>query len=145
MGRRRCPPGSADAGGAGAAARRGDGRVKTASVTPLVPSRGAASRGLRIAMVAPPYFALPPIGYGGVEVVVAGLVDELVERGHHITLLGAGRNGTRAQTFVSTYAEPPADQLGAALPELIGRRLRVRAHEGLCAGAVPPCAEEGDV
>lgn len=93
--------------------------MKTASVTPLVPSRGAASRGLRIAMVAPPYFALPPIGYGGVEVVVAGLVDELVERGHHITLLGAGRNGTRAQTFVSTYAEPPADQLGAALPEVV--------------------------
>jgi glycosyltransferase involved in cell wall biosynthesis len=93
--------------------------MKTATVTPLGPGRGAAVRGLRIAMVAPPYFALPPLGYGGVEVIVAGLVDELVERGHHVTLLGAGRNGTRAQSFLVTYPEPPAAQLGEALPEAV--------------------------
>ena len=47
-----------------------------------------------------PYFTVPPEGYGGVESVVAGLVDGLVERGHHVTLLGAGEHGTRAQRFV---------------------------------------------
>jgi glycosyltransferase involved in cell wall biosynthesis len=51
---------------------------------------------LRIAMVVPPYFDVPPKAYGGVEAVVADLVDSLCERGHHVTLFGAGIDGTRA-------------------------------------------------
>src|SRR6187200_3103763 len=43
---------------------------------------------LRIVLVAPPYFDVPPIGYGGVEAVVADLADALVARGHQVTLLG---------------------------------------------------------
>jgi len=74
---------------------------------------------LRIAMVAPPYFTVPPDGYGGVENVVAGLVDGLVERGHHVTLLGAGHHGTRAQRFVQTWDELPTELLGQALPEAV--------------------------
>ena len=45
---------------------------------------------LRIVLVAPPYFDVPPTGYGGVEAVVADLADALVARGHQVTLLGAG-------------------------------------------------------
>lgn len=93
--------------------------MQPASVTPLGTGRGASSRGLRIAMVAPPYFPLPPVGYGGVEAVVAALVDELVDRGHHVTLVGAGRNGTRAQSFLSTNPEASAAQLGESLPEVV--------------------------
>ena len=52
---------------------------------------------LRIVLVAPPYFDIPPTGYGGVEAVVADLADALVARGHQVTLLGAGRAGTAAR------------------------------------------------
>ena len=36
---------------------------------------------LRIVLVAPPYFDVPPSGYGGVEAVVADLADALIARG----------------------------------------------------------------
>ena len=79
----------------------------------------AAPQRLRIAMIAPPYFELPPAGYGGVEAVVADLVDALVDRGHEVTLIGAGQHGTRAQHFLSTYDIGPSDQLGEPLPEVV--------------------------
>ncbi len=70
-------------------------------------------------MVAPPYYTVPPQGYGGVESVIAGLVDRLVERGHHVTLFAAGARGTAAQEFVRTWDTPPTDQLTLALPEVV--------------------------
>ncbi|MDP9182352.1 MAG: glycosyltransferase family 4 protein [Actinomycetota bacterium] len=88
-------------------------------------------RPLRIAMVAPPYFTVPPDGYGGVEAVVADLVDALVARGHHITLLAAGSHGTRAQEFVRTYDEPVPDRLGEPLPEILSAARVSRALESL--------------
>jgi glycosyltransferase involved in cell wall biosynthesis len=70
-------------------------------------------------MIAPPWFTVPPQGYGGVENMCADLVDGLVERGHEITLIGAGNPGTRAGLFVPTYAEPPSGRLGEPLPEVL--------------------------
>jgi glycosyltransferase involved in cell wall biosynthesis len=74
---------------------------------------------MRIAMIAPPWFTVPPGGYGGVENVCADLVDGLVARGHDITLIGAGEAGTRAGRFVATYAQPPSSRLGQPLPEVL--------------------------
>lgn len=73
---------------------------------------------LRIAVVAPPWFELPPQGYGGTEAVVAGLVDQLVDRGHEVTLVASGRHRTRAQHFVQVYEEPPSRLLGNPMPEV---------------------------
>ncbi|PFG41136.1 glycosyltransferase involved in cell wall biosynthesis [Georgenia soli] len=73
---------------------------------------------LRIAMVVPPFYELPPRGYGGIEVVVAKLIDALVDRGHEVTMIGAGRNGTKAR-FRRTYSEPQAERLGEPLPEAV--------------------------
>ncbi len=70
-------------------------------------------------MVAPPYFGVPPVAYGGVEAVVADLVDALVGCGHEVTLIGAGRHATRAQRFIATCQTGPADQLGELMPELV--------------------------
>ena len=56
-------------------------------------------RPLRIAMIAPPWFTVPPQGYGGVENMCADLVDGLVQRGHEVTLIGAGDAGTKAGRF----------------------------------------------
>jgi glycosyltransferase involved in cell wall biosynthesis len=50
----------------------------------------AAARPLRIAQVAPPLEAVPPIAYGGTERIVAELVQELDRRGHHVTTFASG-------------------------------------------------------
>ena len=69
-------------------------------------------------MVVPPFYELPPRGYGGIELVVAKLIDALVDRGHDVTLIGAGRNGTKAR-FRRTYADPQHERLGQPLPEAV--------------------------
>ncbi len=74
---------------------------------------------MHIAMVAPPYFSVPPSAYGGIETVVADLVDALVARGHKVTLIGAGNHATRAQRFLTTFHEGPASQLGEVMPEIV--------------------------
>ena len=57
-------------------------------------------------MVVPPRYELPPAGYGGVEAMCAALVDKLAERGHDVTVFGAGRRRGMSGNFVSTIAEP---------------------------------------
>jgi glycosyltransferase involved in cell wall biosynthesis len=51
---------------------------------------------MRIAEVSPPWLAVPPRGYGGVEWVVALLADGLVEHGHEVTLFATGDSRTKA-------------------------------------------------
>jgi len=74
---------------------------------------------LNIAVVSPPWFEVPPERYGGIESVVADLVAVLVARGHHVTLVAAGRCLTAAQTFVQTFEVPPTERLGTAVPEVL--------------------------
>src|SRR5699024_9719761 len=64
-------------------------------------------RRVRAAIIAPPWFELPPAGYGGIESVVADLVDQLAARGHEILLFGAGRHHTGAAQFLATFNPPP--------------------------------------
>ncbi len=76
-------------------------------------------RPLRIAMVMPPWYEVPPAGYGGLERVCASLIDGLVDRGHDVTLFGTGtRTGTKAR-FVSTNPELQYPRLLEAMPELV--------------------------
>ncbi|WP_432495604.1 glycosyltransferase family 4 protein [Kineococcus auxinigenes] len=92
----------------------------TVPETPTIPRPARPPRdALRIAVVAPPWFELPPRGYGGIESVVADLVDSLAERGHEVTLVGAGRHRTRAARFVQVFDEPPSERLGTPAPEVI--------------------------
>jgi glycosyltransferase involved in cell wall biosynthesis len=51
---------------------------------------------MRIAQIAPPWLAVPPKGYGGIEWVVALLADGLAERGHEVTLFATGDSTTKA-------------------------------------------------
>lgn len=51
---------------------------------------------LRIAQLAPPFESVPPAGYGGTENVVATLTEELVRRGHDVTLFASGDSHTSA-------------------------------------------------
>src|SRR5215467_2262662 len=51
---------------------------------------------MRIAMVAPLSESVPPALYGGTERVVSVLTEELVHRGHDVTLFASGDSQTRA-------------------------------------------------
>jgi glycosyltransferase involved in cell wall biosynthesis len=94
---------------------------------------GASGGGgpLRIAMVAPPWYALPPVGYGGIESVVADLVDHLAARGHEITLIGSGEHNTAATRFLRVFDEPPSARIGTPAPEVIHAAAAAALLDGL--------------
>src|SRR4051794_25206708 len=71
---------------------------------------------MKIAVLAPPWFPVPPTGYGGIEWVVWLLADGLVDAGHEVTLFAAGRPGTRA-ALESVSEEAPSDEIGQTSPE----------------------------
>lgn len=59
-------------------------------------SHSGVSR-LRIAQVAPLYERIPPKLYGGTERVVSYITEELVRRGHQVTLFASGDSQTGAK------------------------------------------------
>jgi glycosyltransferase involved in cell wall biosynthesis len=61
---------------------------------------------VRIAEIAPPWFAVPPVGYGGIELVVSLITEGLVERGHDVTLFASGGSHTKAN-LVTPLLDPP--------------------------------------
>ena len=69
---------------------------------------------MRIAQVAPLWERVPPPGYGGVELVVGLLTDELVRRGHEVTLFASGDSITLAK-LESVY--PRAFRLETSITE----------------------------
>jgi glycosyltransferase involved in cell wall biosynthesis len=52
---------------------------------------------MRIAEVSPLYESVPPTLYGGTERVVSWLTEELLRRGHEVTLFASGDSKTRAR------------------------------------------------
>lgn len=52
---------------------------------------------MKIAQVAPLWERVPPPTYGGIELVVGHLTDELVRRGHEVTLFASGDSQTLAR------------------------------------------------
>jgi len=54
---------------------------------------------LRIAQIAPLHESVPPKLYGGTERVVSNLTEELVARGHDVTLFASGDSITGANLF----------------------------------------------
>ncbi len=72
---------------------------------------------LRIAVLSPVWFPVPPTGYGGIEWVVSLLADGLVEAGHEVTLFASGDSHTKA-TLSFVYPEAPSSLIGRSLPEL---------------------------
>jgi glycosyltransferase involved in cell wall biosynthesis len=61
---------------------------------------------MRIAVVAPVWFPVPPTGYGGIELVVSLLADGLADAGHDVTLFASGGSTSKAKV-VSPMPEPP--------------------------------------
>jgi len=51
---------------------------------------------MRIAQISPLYESVPPRSYGGTERIVSYLTEELVNRGHQVTLFASGDSRTKA-------------------------------------------------
>ncbi len=86
---------------------------------------------MRIAQLAPPLETVPPSRYGGTERVISTLTEELVRRGHDVTLFAAGGSRTSARLIVTCetaawHRDPPLRDLmpmwsialGKLVPEL---------------------------
>jgi glycosyltransferase involved in cell wall biosynthesis len=54
-------------------------------------------RSVRVAQICPPWLAVPPKGYGGIEWVVALIADGLADAGHDVTLFATGDSETKAK------------------------------------------------
>lgn len=51
---------------------------------------GYGSKAMRILLISPPWLPVPPVGYGGIEVVVDGLARSLDALGHEVHLFATG-------------------------------------------------------
>jgi glycosyltransferase involved in cell wall biosynthesis len=91
-------------------------------------------RALCIAVLAPPWIPVPPPGYGGIEAVVALVCEELVARGHDVTLFAAPGSRSAARVH-SPLQGTHADQIGLSLYEA--------DHVGAAYDAVDHAATEG--
>lgn len=109
---------------------------------------GHVVRRLRILQLAPCWFTVPPTGYGGIERVVHLLTEELVARGHDVTLAASGGSCTTAR-LLTHHPLPPSDRLGATGPDLehaVAALLRagpmdvVHDHSGLLGAALAAVA-----
>ena len=52
---------------------------------------------LRIVQLAPPWYPIPPVGYGGIEIVVHDLTNGLAALGHEVFLIAPGDSRTDAR------------------------------------------------
>ncbi len=67
---------------------------------------------MKIAQIAPAWFPVPPLGYGGIELIVSLLSDGLVDRGHEVTLYAAKGSTTKAKLVTPLDEPPDPSQLG---------------------------------
>jgi glycosyltransferase involved in cell wall biosynthesis len=72
---------------------------------------------MKIAVLAPPWFAVPPSGYGGIEWIVWLLADGLTDRGHDVTLFASGDSRTKAK-LEAVFEHAPSELIGRSVPEL---------------------------
>jgi glycosyltransferase involved in cell wall biosynthesis len=77
-----------------------------------------SDRPLRIAVVSPAWFPVPPSGYGGIEWIVALLADGLVEAGHDVTLFASGDSRTKAK-LSAVFETAPSAWIGRSHFELL--------------------------
>ena len=66
---------------------------------------------MRIGLICPVWFPVPPEAYGGTERVVALLADGLVDADHEVTLFASGDSQTRAR-LESVFHTAPSEWIG---------------------------------
>jgi len=102
---------------------------------------------MKIAQIAPLWERVPPFRYGGIELIVALLTDELVRRGHEVTLFASGDSITKARLKsvhdkalrLDTDIKEPGHYEQMLLGEIYGRADEfdlIHSHVG-CSALVP--------
>ena len=69
----------------------------------LADTRSQAAR-LRILVIADSKITVPPKGYGGAERILGRICDGLMQRGHHVTLMGAKGSETYSRLIAYPWA-----------------------------------------
>ena len=72
---------------------------------------------MKIAVLSPVWFPVPPSGYGGIEWIVSLLADGLAEAGHDVTLFASGDSHTRAK-LDAVFPKAPSELIGQTFWEL---------------------------
>jgi glycosyltransferase involved in cell wall biosynthesis len=108
---------------------------------------------MKIAIVAPPWFRVPPEKYGGIEIIVSLLADGLTDKGHDVTLFTVASSITKAGVFKVFEKEmkscldgPPSSFLNTALTHSLASYIEISKgeydiihdhtwKEGLCSAA----------
>jgi glycosyltransferase involved in cell wall biosynthesis len=75
------------------------------------------SRPLRIALLCPIWFPVPPSSYGGIENVVALLAEGLEHAEQDVTVFASGDSTVDAE-LSWIYERAPSERIGESLPEL---------------------------
>lgn len=83
---------------------------------------------MRIAQIAPIWASCPPKKYGGIEYIVSLLTEELVSRGHSVTLFATGNSVTKAE-LRSVYDRPPLELMGNPIPGLLHAQFAFQGAE----------------
>jgi glycosyltransferase involved in cell wall biosynthesis len=72
---------------------------------------------VRIAILSPVWFPVPPTGYGGIEWIVWLLANGLVDAGHDVTMFASGDSTTKAR-LAHVFEHAPSGLIGRTAPEL---------------------------
>jgi glycosyltransferase involved in cell wall biosynthesis len=72
---------------------------------------------VKVAVLSPVWFPVPPTAYGGIEWVVSLLADGLVDDGHDVTLFASGDSTTKAR-LESVFDVAPSEWIGHTFWEL---------------------------
>ena len=72
---------------------------------------------MRVAVLSPVWFPVPPSGYGGIEWIVSLLADGLADAGHDVTLFASGESRTRA-SLAAVFETAPSERIGQTFWEL---------------------------
>jgi glycosyltransferase involved in cell wall biosynthesis len=84
---------------------------------------------LKVGVVCPVWFPVPPEAYGGIERVVALLADGLVDAGHDVTLFASGDSQTRAR-LDAVFPTAPSEWIGHTFWELRHMIFALRRSQG---------------
>lgn len=64
---------------------------------------------MKIIVIIPPFTTIPAVGQGGIERIAEGTINELLKRGHDVTLIGCGDCQTKAK-FVQIFPKAISEQ-----------------------------------
>jgi glycosyltransferase involved in cell wall biosynthesis len=81
------------------------------------PAHAGTNEPLRVALLAPVWFPVPPSRYGGIEWIVSLLADGLVDAGHEVTLFASGDSTTKAE-LAYVFETAPRERIGQTFWEL---------------------------